>query len=76
MSQQNDDAQPVIILYEVFTGTQADGTQVMVQIFRKRGDDKSMFSQIAFRQSTWDSWGPPIRLDDRHQISANIETPS
>ena len=76
MSQQHDDAQPVIILYEVFTGTQPDGTQVMVQLFRKKGTDESMFCQIAFRPTTWDSWGPPLRLDDRHQLTHNLEAPS
>lgn len=76
MSQQHDDARPVIILYEVFTGTQPDGTQVMVQLFRKKGTDESMFCQIAFRASSWDSWGPPLRLDDRHQLTHNIEAPS
>lgn len=58
-----------IVLYEVFTGTLEDGRQVMVQVFRTQGVDKSMFAQLAFRDHTGQSWGPPIRLDDRHQLT-------
>jgi hypothetical protein len=45
-----------------------DGQQVMVQSFRRQGEDKSMMSQIAFRKYKWQTWGPPIRLDYDHQI--------
>jgi len=61
--------QATIVLYEVFTGTLEDGRQVMVQVFRRQGDDKSMFAQLAFRNDSWQSWGPPVRLDDRHQLT-------
>jgi hypothetical protein len=64
---------PVVIFYEVFTGTMPDGRQVMVQIFRKKGEDRSMLAQLAFRADTWATWGPPVRLDDRHEIT---ESPS
>jgi hypothetical protein len=74
MSQ--DDNHPVIILYEVFTGTLPDGTQVMVQTFRKKGTEESMLAQVAFRKSTWESWGPPTRLDDRHQVAPFTEAPA
>lgn len=66
--------QATIVLYEVFTGTLEDGRQVMVQVFRKQGDDKSMLAQIAFRTDTWQSWGPPVRLDDCHQITETKPT--
>jgi len=65
MSEQQ---QATIVLYEVFTGTGTDGTQVMVQVFRKQGQDKSMFAQLAYREHSGQSWSPPIRLDDQHQI--------
>jgi hypothetical protein len=45
-----------------------DGQQVMVQSFRRQGEDKSMMSQIAFRKYKWQTWGAPIRLDHDHQI--------
>ena len=61
--------QATIVLYKVFTGTLEDGRQVMVQVFRRQGDDKSMFAQLAFRNDSWQSWGPPVRLDDRHQLT-------
>jgi hypothetical protein len=61
--------QATIVLYEVFTGTLEDGRQVMVQVFRKQGQDKSMFAQLAFRDHSGQSWSPPVRFDDRHQIT-------
>ena len=30
--------EPVVIFYEVFTGTMPDGQRVMVQLFRKKGE--------------------------------------
>jgi hypothetical protein len=68
MSEPTPTTQAVIILYEVFTGVMPDGQQVMVQSFRRQGEDKSMMSQIAFRKYKWQTWGPPIRLDHDHQI--------
>lgn len=64
--------EPVVIFYEVFTGTMPDGRQVMVQTFRKKGEDRSMIAQLAFRDNAWATWGPPVRLDDRHELA---ETP-
>ena len=61
--------QATIVLYEVFTGTLEDGRQVMVQVFRRQGQDKSIFAQLAFRDHSGQSWAPPVRLDDRHQIT-------
>lgn len=72
MSEPTPTTQAVIILYEVFTGIMPDGRQVMVQTFRESGEDKSLMSQIAFRKDTWQSWGPPIRLDQMHQIEGNF----
>lgn len=63
---------PVVIFYEVFTGTMPDGQRVMVQIFRKKGEDRSMLAQLAFRSDNWATWGPPVRLDDLHTVT---ETP-
>lgn len=54
-----------VILYEVFTGTMPDGTEILVQLFRPQGQDKSQACQIAFRQQSWDRWGVPIQLDHR-----------
>lgn len=54
-----------VILYEVFTGTMPDGTEVMVQLFRPQGQDRSQACQIAFRQQTWDRWGVPTHLTHR-----------
>lgn len=54
-----------IILYEVFVGTMPDGTEVMVQLFRQQGHDRSRACQIAFRQQTWDRWGVPVQLEHR-----------
>lgn len=54
-----------IILYEVFTGQMPDGTEVMVQLFRPQGQDKSQACQIAFRQQSWDRWGVPVYLEHR-----------
>jgi hypothetical protein len=62
----------VVIFYEVFTGTMPDGQRVMVQIFRKKGEDRSMFAQLAFRSDNWATWSAPIRLDDMHSLT---ETP-
>lgn len=73
MSETNESA--VVILYEVFTGTMPDGRQVMVQVFRRQGQDKSMVAQLAFRDHNAQTWGPPIRLDERHQLIANLEAP-
>jgi hypothetical protein len=61
---------PVIVFYEVFTGVMPDGRQVMVQLFRRKGEDRSMTAQIAFREQQWQTWGPPTRLDDRHELAA------
>lgn len=72
MSEPTPTTQAVIILYEVFTGIMPDGQQVMVQTFRKSGEDKSMMSQIAFRKDTWQTWGAPIRLEQEHQIERTI----
>jgi hypothetical protein len=63
---------PVVIFYEVFTGTMPDGQHVMVQIFRKKGEDRSMLAQLAFRSDKWATWGVPVRLEDRHSVT---ETP-
>lgn len=54
-----------VILYEVFVGTMPDGTEVMVQLFRPQGQDKSQACQIAFRQQSWDRWGVPVQLEHR-----------
>ena len=67
--------QAVVILYEVFTGTAPDGRQVMIQVFRRQGQDKSMFAQLAFRDKSWQTWSAPIRLDDQHEIVANLKAP-
>jgi hypothetical protein len=64
--------EPVVIFYEVFTGTMPDGQRVMVQLFRKKGEDRSMFAQLAFRADNWATWSAPIRLDDMHSLT---ETP-
>ena len=58
----------VVIFYEVFSGTLPDGQQVMVQLFRKKGEDRSMVAQVAFRRDKWQTWSAPTRLDDTHQI--------
>jgi hypothetical protein len=49
-----------------------DGQRVMVQLFRKKGEDRSMFAQLAFRSDNWATWSAPIRLDDMHSLT---ETP-
>jgi hypothetical protein len=66
-------AEPVLIVYEVFTGLMPDGTSVMVQVFRKKGEDRSIMAQLALRPHKWATWGPPIRLDEQHQVT---ESPS
>ena len=63
--------EPVVIFYEVFTGTMPDGQRVMVQLFRKEGEDRSMFAQLAFRADNWATWSAPIRLDDMHSLTEN-----
>lgn len=63
----------VVILYEVFTGHTPDGREVMVQVFRRQGEDKSMSAQIAFRPFKWSMWEQPIRLDQLHEIDAVIK---
>jgi hypothetical protein len=49
-----------------------DGQHVMVQIFRKKGEDRSMLAQLAFRSDKWATWGVPVRLEDSHSVT---ETP-
>jgi len=68
------DQSAVVILYEVFNGITPDGKQVMVQVFRRQGQDKSMMAQLAFRDNKWQTWSPPIRLEG-HQLTANLEAP-
>lgn len=75
MSESNEPAQAVVILYEVFSGTLPDGKQIMLQVFRRQGQDKSMVAQVAFRDHTWQTWGVPVRLEN-HQLTANSETPA
>lgn len=58
-----------VILYEVFVGKMPDGRQVMVQVFRRKDNNYSMVCQLAFRDQTGDTWGPPIRLDTTHQVT-------
>jgi hypothetical protein len=58
-----------VILYEVFVGEMPDGRQIMTQIFRRQGDDRSIVCQIAFRDHTGETWGPPVRLDTLHSLS-------
>ncbi len=65
-----DNATPAsVILYEVFTGQHPDGRQIMVQVFRRKDNNYSMVCQLAFRDQTHDTWGPPIRLDTTHQVT-------
>lgn len=65
-----DNATPAsVILYEVFTGQHPDGRQIMVQVFRRKNSDHSMVCQLAFRDQSHQSWGPPIRLDNTHQVT-------
>jgi hypothetical protein len=65
--------EPVLVMYEVLTGVMPDGTSVMVQVFRRKGEDRSIMAQLALRQHKWQTWGPPIRLDGEHQVT---ESPS
>ena len=67
--QQEQTTPAVIILYEVFVATAPDGREVMVQVFRKKGDDKSMSAQLAFRANKWETWGTPLRLDALHSVT-------
>ena len=67
--QQEQTTPAVIILYEVFVATAPDGREVMVQVFRRKGDDKSMSAQLAFRANKWETWGTPLRLDALHSVS-------
>lgn len=59
---------PVIVFYEVMTGTMPDGRQVMVQLFRRQGTDRTMVAQVAFRDHPHHTWGPPVRLEERHEL--------
>ena len=61
--------EPVLVIYEVLTGTMPDGTSVMVQVFRRKGEDRSIMAQLAFRQHKWQTWGVPVRLDGEHSVS-------
>jgi hypothetical protein len=54
-----------VIFYEVFTGSLPDGTEVLVQLFRKQHEDRSHSAQIAFRRDTWSTWGVPTQLTHR-----------
>ena len=67
--QQEQTTPAVIILYEVFVATAPDGREVMVQVFRRKGDDKSMSAQLAFRTNKWETWGTPLRLDALHSVT-------
>ena len=71
MSQLNQPTtqEAVVILYEVFVATAPDGREVMVQVFRRKGDDKSMSAQLAFRANKWETWGVPLRLDALHSVT-------
>lgn len=68
-TQQEQTTPAVIILYEVFVATAPDGREVMVQVFRRKGDDKSMSAQLAFRANKWETWGAPLRLDALHSVT-------
>jgi hypothetical protein len=45
----------------VLTGTLDSGMQVLVQVFRQP-DGRISLAQLAFRAETWQTWGPPTRL--------------
>jgi hypothetical protein len=72
MTQDQQQPDAVVILYEVFVGTMQDGKQVMVQVFRKKGDDKSMSAQLALRANQWETWAPPVRLDALHSVTETV----
>lgn len=54
-----------VILYEVFTGHLSDGTEIMVQLFRPQGHDRSQACQFAVRFKDCDSWTVPVQLEHR-----------
>lgn len=66
---EDNATQASVILYEVFVGIMPDGRQAMVQVFRRKDNNYSMVCQLAFRDHTHDTWGPPIRLDGIHQVT-------
>jgi hypothetical protein len=49
-------------LYAPYIGTDKDGREILVQIFT---DPQGLIEvvQVAYRGDSWDSWGPPIRVE-------------
>jgi hypothetical protein len=49
-------------LYLPYVGIDEDGSQILVQIFT---DPQGLIElvQVARRGDSWESWGPPIRVD-------------
>jgi hypothetical protein len=49
-------------LYSPYVGITEDGRQILVQIFT---DPQGLIEvvQVAYRGDSWDSWGPPIRVE-------------
>jgi hypothetical protein len=49
-------------LYAPYVGITEDGRQILVQIFT---DSQGLIEvvQVAYRGDSWDTWGPPIRVE-------------
>lgn len=50
-------------IYEPYVGRLADGSYVLVQLFRDPDSGKTIHAQVAFRPDPWATWGPPHQLE-------------
>lgn len=69
MPEPEQQPKPNLVFYEVLTGTLDTGMQVLVQVFRQP-DGRISLAQLAFRAETWQTWGPPTRL--QHMSTSEV----
>lgn len=69
MPEPEQQPKPNLVFYEVLTGTLDTGMQVLVQVFRQP-DGRISLAQLAFRAHTWQTWGPPTRL--QHMSTSEV----
>ena len=69
MPDPEQQPKPNLVFYEVLTGTLDTGMQVLVQVFRQ-ADGRITLAQLAFRAETWQTWGPPTRL--QHMSTSEV----